>query len=57
MARKGHIDFPGHRTDRLESTIMAETETETSNEEILRTRLDMQHVPPLISRTLAPAID
>jgi hypothetical protein len=53
--RKGRIDFPQDRTDHLESIVMAATET--SHEDILRTRLDMQQVLPFISRTFAPAID
>jgi hypothetical protein len=59
QGRKDRIDFPEDRTDRLESIIMAETgtgtKTETSNEDTLRTRLDMQRVLPLISRTLGSA--
>jgi hypothetical protein len=57
MVRTGRIDFPEGRTVRLESIITAGTETGTSNEDILRTRLDMQQVLPSISRTLAPTID
>jgi hypothetical protein len=59
MLREGRIDFPEDRTGRLESIIIAGTKagTETSNEDILRTLLDMQQVLPPISRTLAPAVD
>ena len=59
MLREDRIDFPEDRTDRLESIIIAgtKTETEMSSEDILRTLLDMQQVLPLISRTLAPAVD
>lgn len=42
MSPKGRIGFPEGRTDRLETIIMAVTET--SNEDILRTRLDMRQV-------------
>jgi hypothetical protein len=52
---EGRIDFPEDQTDRLASIIMAGTAT--SNAVILRTRLDMQQVLRLLSRTLAPAID
>ena len=55
MMPEGRIDFPEDRADRLESIIMAGTET--SNVDILRTRLGMQQGLPLISRTLAPAIN
>lgn len=55
MTRKSRIDLTVDRTDRLDSIITAGTET--SNEVIFRTRLDMQQVCRLISRTLVPAFD
>jgi hypothetical protein len=53
--QKGHIDLLADRTDRLESITMAGAET--SNEDVLRTRLDMRQAPPLVRRTRAPAGD
>ena len=50
-SRKAASIFRHDRTDRLESIIMAGTET--SNEDILRTRLNPQQALPLVGRTLA----
>ena len=55
MMGEDRIDFPGDPTDRRESIIVVGTET--SNEVILRTRLEMQEVLPSVSRTLAAALD
>ena len=49
MQRKGLIDFPEDRMDRLGNIIIARTET--NSEDMLRTRPDMRLVLVLIIRT------
>ena len=55
MPRKGRIDFPEDRTDRLGNIIMARTET--NNEDILRTRLDMRQVLSVNQQNAAAVFD